>query len=34
MKSSKNRAIIGIQGYIARPLVEGSVLDTLKNLDN
>ena len=33
MKSSKNRAIIGIQGYIARPLVEGSVLDTLKNLD-
>ena len=34
MKSSKNRAIIGIQGYIARPLVEGSVLDALKNLDN
>ena len=34
MKSSKNRAIIGIQGYIIRPLVEGSVLDTLKNLDN
>ena len=33
MKSSKNRAIIGIQGYIARPLVESSVLDTLKNLD-
>ena len=33
IKSSKNRAIIGIQGYIARPLVEGSVLDTLKNLD-
>ena len=34
MKSSENRAIIGVQGYIARPLVEGSVLDTLKNLDN
>ena len=33
MKSSKNRAINGIQGYIARPLVEGSVLDTLKDLD-
>ena len=33
MKSSKNRAIIGIQGYIARPLVESSVLDALKNLD-
>ena len=33
MKSSKNRAIIGIQGYIARPLVDNALLDTLNSLD-
>ena len=33
MKSSKNRAIIGVQGYIARPIVDNALLDTLNSLD-
>ena len=33
MKSSKNRAIIGVQGYIARPIVDNALLDTLKTLN-